>query len=129
MNDFILTKYQVIINAIKSNIGFITFDQRGVLAANNMFHEINHTIKTNASGPFVINHVIFQTHFTFFKAESINSILNHTINIKTIIHEAHINDSLISPFIIMAEEMKNNRVIHHTIKSNFCNESKSSFFI
>jgi hypothetical protein len=76
-------------------------------------------MRTNASGQLVINQVIFHTHFTFFKADKINSILNQTKNIKTIIHEAHIKDSLIFHHIRKAEHKKNNNVIHQIIKSNF----------
>jgi hypothetical protein len=114
---------------MKSNIGFIRLDPRGVLAANNIFQVISHTIKTKASGQFVINQVIFHTHLTFFKADKINSMLNQTKNINTIIADAHINDSFIFHPKNIAELKKNNIVIPHIIKSNFCKESKSNFFI
>ena len=105
------------------------FDQSGVLAANKIFHESNHTTKTRASGQLVMNQVIFQTHFTFFKADKISSILNPTKNIKTIIHDAHKKDSLIFHHIIIEDHIKKSNVIHQIIKSNFCKESKNKFFI
>lgn len=94
-----------------------------------MFHVINHIIRTNASGQLVINHVIFHTHLTFFNEESINSILNHTKNIRTIIQLAQINDSFIFHHIISADPIKNNNVIPQITKSNFCKESINNFFI
>ncbi|MBT3729325.1 hypothetical protein HOF65_01325 [bacterium] len=76
-----------------------------------------------------MNHVIFQTHFTFFNADNINSILNQTKNINTIIPEAHKKDSSIFHHIIIADQMKKSKVIHHIMKSSFCKESKNNFFI
>jgi hypothetical protein len=114
---------------VNSKTGFIKFDHNGVLAANSTFQAINHTIRTKASGQLVINHVIFPTHLTFLSADNINSILNHTKNIKTIIHEAHINDSFIFHHNIIADHKKKIKVIHQITKSNFCKESNKSFFI
>jgi len=129
LNFFNFIKYQLINIQIQSKIGFITFDQRGVLAANKTFHPISHTINTNASGQLVINHVILPTHFTFFNADNISSILNHIRTIKTMIHDAQRNDSLIFHHNNIADHTKNNNVNHHTIKSNFCSDSNNSFFI
>lgn len=124
-----MIKYQVIIIAINNKIGFIRFEPSGVLAAKSIFQVISQTIKTKASGQLVIKPVIFQTHFTFFKAERINSILNHTKNIKTIIEQAHINDVNISQPRNIAEIVKNNKVINQMIKSSPWIELNKSFFI
>lgn len=105
------------------------FDQRGVLAANKISQLINQTTKTRASGQLVINQVIFHNHLTFFNADKINSILNQTRNINTIIHDAQENDSFTSPHIINADPKKNIKVIPQITKSIFCNESNNSFFI
>lgn len=126
---FNLIKYQVTNNAINKSIGFIKFDQSGVLAANNTSALSNQIIKTKASGQFVIKPVIFHNHFTHFKADRINSILNQTKNISTIIPLAQINDSFICHHIIKADHKKNKRVIHQIVKSNFWIDSKISFFI
>lgn len=126
---FSIKNEPVISRAISKSIGFITFDHKGVLAANNIFQLIRPTIKTKASGQFVINQVIFHIPFTFFNAESINSILNQTKNINTIIHDAHKNDSFTSHHIINQDQMKKSNVIAQITKSNLCNDSNKSFFI
>jgi hypothetical protein len=119
----------VAINQIKSNTGFITFEPSGVLAANKISQLISHTINTNASGQLVINHVIIHIHLTFFKADNINSILNHTKNINIIIQEPQRNDSIKSHHIIIDEIVKKSKVIVQTKKSNFCRESLKIVFI
>lgn len=124
-----MSKNQVINNTVNKSIGFIKFDQRGVEAANNIFHQISQTIKTKASGQFVINHVIFPTHLTCFNADKINSILNQTKNIRTIIQLAHINDSLIFHHKISEDHKKKQIVIHQITKSNFWIDSIKIFFI
>ncbi len=129
LNFLNLIMYHVNSIAINNNIGFITLEPNGVLAANKTFHAINQTIRTKASGQLVINHVIFHTHFTFCNADNISSILNHTKNINTIIHEAHKNDSFILPHKKIADPRKKTSVIPHIVKSNFWSESKSNFFI
>lgn len=89
LNFFISKKLQVIKIAIKSKIGFTRFEPSGVDAANIIFQEISQTIKTKASGQFVIKPVTSQSHFIFFKESKISSIENQTKNVKNIIHKAH----------------------------------------
>jgi hypothetical protein len=121
---------QLTTSAKRSNIGFITLDQSGVLAANSTFPHISHTIKTSASGPFVMNPVIAQSHFTFCSAESISSILSHTKNIKTIIQIAHNIDVPITHHINRADNTKNSTATHHIIISSFQTEAlRISFMI
>jgi predicted metallo-beta-lactamase superfamily hydrolase len=120
---------QVIINQINNNTGFIKFDQRGVLAANNTSQTISPTIKTKASGQLVINQVIFHNHFTFFNAQSISSILNQIKNIKTIIALAHKKEFIISHHIIKDDEIKNINTIIQIVKSSLVIESFKIDFI
>jgi hypothetical protein len=100
-------------------IGFITFDQSGVLAANSTFQPISHTISTRASGQFVMNPVIAQIPFTFCSAARISSILRPTKNIKTIIQIAHLIELQIIQPKNNAESKKKSIVTIHMIISSF----------
>lgn len=120
---------QVIINQINNNIGFIKFDQSGVLAANNTSQTKSQTIKTKASGQLVMKPVIFHNHFTFLSAQSISSILNQIKNIKTIIALAHKNEFTIFHHIISEENIKNISTIIQIEKSSFVIESFKIVFI
>lgn len=120
---------QVIISAKNNKIGFITFDQSGVLAANKTSHFISHTIKTKASGQLVINQVIAHTHLIFLSADNINSILNQIKNIKTIIHDAHKKELIIFHQVKIDDITKKKIVIIQIVISSFCIESFKSSFI
>jgi len=126
---FNLNNTHVTRRASTSNTGFITFDQRGVLAANNTFPPINPTINTKASGQFVINPVIAQSHLTFCKAARISSILKPTKNISTIIHIAHIIELHITQPRKSADSKKKAIVIIHIIISSFPTDDFKISFI
>ena len=52
------------ISARNNNMGFITFEPSGVLAANKTLPVTSPTINTSASGQLVIKPVIAPSHFT-----------------------------------------------------------------